>query len=483
MVTRYLGAFSATLRDKDGKRQATLLWGDPVHILDDSGPLHKVQARTWQGYLDPALLTDSSLLELYITDVGQGDGILFKTPDGLWHLMDGGIASREQMMQKGMANFVRWKFIKDLLLDKVALANIIISHPDYDHYGGLLDLLAGTLCDGRTFAIEVQNLYHNGIARFKQAPKLGAKAPGEVPAFPQSGRGVRRADSFITELLGDKASFAGPPRELASPFKELAALAGVVPQNVQRLSHLDQFLPGYAPGQSSVTMRVLGPIMEQFGGGAGLRDFGSDSKTVNGHSVVLRLDYGQARFLLSGDLNAASQKLLRCYHADSEFAVDVAKACHHGSEDIDTEFLRAMGARATIISSGDSEDYSHPRPVLVGAAGRYGRESTALDGAPLAPLVYSTELARSIRLDFPSATLVDADNDPQTPPAFYWPSRIRVKAGVGDNERYRSLRYTPLATDLVYGLVNVRSDGTHILCATMNEKSNDFDIKVFRAGV
>jgi hypothetical protein len=44
------------------------------------------------------------------------------------------------------------------------------------------------------------------------------------------------------------------------------------------------------------------------------------------------------------------------------------------------------------------------------------------------------------------------------------------------------LRYTPVMVDLVYGLVNVRTDGVNILCATMVEKNNDFDVKVFRAG-
>jgi hypothetical protein len=39
-----------------------------------------------------------------------------------------------------------------------------------------------------------------------------------------------------------------------------------------------------------------------------------------------------------------------------------------------------------------------------------------------------------------------------------------------------------LAVDLVYGLVNVRTDGKTILLATLEEKGSEFDIRVFQAG-
>jgi hypothetical protein len=41
----------------------------------------------------------------------------------------------------------------------------------------------------------------------------------------------------------------------------------------------------------------------------------------------------------------------------------------------------------------------------------------------------------------------------------------------------------PLAVDLIYGLINVRTDGTRILCAYMKEQTQDFDVQAFRAGV
>ena len=51
--------------------------------------------------------------------------------------------------------------------------------------------------------------------------------------------------------------------------------------------------------------------------------------------------------------------LLSCQPAD-EFSADVAKGCHHGSDDIDLRFVRAMAARrsayldvrASVVMSG-----------------------------------------------------------------------------------------------------------------------------------
>ncbi len=474
MVTRYVGSFTTVLRDDADHRLSTLIWGDALHVVESSGDRVRVRARGLQGWVDASSVSTRSLLELYVIDVGQGDGLLLKTPGGAWHLIDAGMASRDQMTKKGATNFVRWKFIRDLGRDTVSLDSVVVTHNDYDHYGGLLDLLSGRLFDGRTFDVEVGHLYHGGLARFLGAPTLGASEEAEVDPFPQGDHGLRRRGRFVTELLDDQDSFAHPARELQERFGEYAALAGRVPGEVRRLSYLDRFLPGYGPGEDDVQIRVLGPILERVGEDRwGLRTLGSDAETLNGHSVVLRVDYGTCRILLTGDLNSRSQKLLLSYQPAEEFTSDVAKACHHGAEDVDLAFVRAMQPKATVISSGDNEDYAHPRPVLMGAAGRYGREATDPDGDTLPPLIYSTELARSVKLGYASSVRVKDTDEVEKPAGF------DVAAGVTE-PAYRPLDETPLSTDLVYSLVNVRTDGEHLLCATMEEKGNDFDVKVFR---
>ncbi|MCU0963920.1 MAG: MBL fold metallo-hydrolase [Burkholderiaceae bacterium] len=475
------GRFKLPLKSDAGKTLCTLLWGDPLQEIERDGERVKVRARKRTGWVPASAVCDTGLLEIYVIDVGQGDGVLMRTPhDDAWHMIDAGIRAAEQMTRKGAANFVRWKFIDDLKLDRVTLKNMIVTHPDADHYGGMIDLLSGALTDGRGFAIDIDRFWHCGIGRFKDGDKLGAlRADTSSTPLAHADYKLKPEGKFIVELLDGKTHFGRPKRPFASGFADLAKLVGKVPKKVSSLSQTDGWLPGYAPAAGAAAIRVLGPIAEKLaGGGQGLRWLGSESVTRNGHSVVLRVDYGRARVLLTGDLNTASQRLLLSCQPAEEFNADVSKGCHHGSDDIDLRFVRAMAARATVISSGDNEDYAHPRPRILGASARYGRDSRDMDGGLMPPLLYSTELARSVGLDFASHTCTVAE-----PRVDFKPEQLEADFDDSPTGRYRRLSWLPMATDLVYGLVNVRSDGRRILCATMKEGSSDFDLQVFEAGV
>jgi hypothetical protein len=315
------------------------------------------------------------------------------------------------------------------------------------------------------------------MGRFDAAPKLGAMEPGIVPKPPFDDYGVREEGSFITELLDGKDSFGSPSRPFETPFDKLAQFVASVPLNVRRLSRDDGHVPGYAPGVGAVSIRVLGPVVETVSGKPGLRDLGSESETRNGHSVVLRVDYDKIRIMLTGDLNTASQRLLLSYESLLEFAVDVAKGCHHGSDDVDLRFVRAMKARVTVVSSGDNEDYAHPRPRILGASARYGREAKGVKGEVLPPLLYSTELARSVKLSHAAAVRRRGDSASEIAAA-----QAEVKTIVS-RAKFEALENTPISTDLVYGLINVRTDGERVLCGYMKEGSQDFELQLFRGGV
>jgi beta-lactamase superfamily II metal-dependent hydrolase len=148
------GKFKVPLKNDRDETVANLLWGDSVRVQEENGEQAKVKARQRVGWIPRSALTDQGLLELYVIDVGQGDGVLMRTPDDSWHLIDAGVTNEKQMTKKGAANFIRWKFLDDLGQDDVTLENVIVSHPDFDHYGGMLDLLPGrVLRPERTFPV------------------------------------------------------------------------------------------------------------------------------------------------------------------------------------------------------------------------------------------------------------------------------------------------------------------------------------------
>jgi glyoxylase-like metal-dependent hydrolase (beta-lactamase superfamily II) len=158
-----------------------------------------VEARGLPGFIPADHVTDTSLLEIYVIDVGQGDGILIRTPNDRWHAIDAGNDHTKQMTKKNAANFIRWKFKEDLGLKKIKLENVILSHSDRDHYGGLIDLFQGKVYHPeREFDIEVENFYHPGMGRFAAAPLRGQAIAGPVPEPPFDVYGINGTDTFIT---------------------------------------------------------------------------------------------------------------------------------------------------------------------------------------------------------------------------------------------------------------------------------------------
>jgi hypothetical protein len=98
--------------------------------------------------------------------------------------------------------------------------------------------------------------------------------------------------------------------------------------------------------------------------------------------------------------------------------------------------------------------------------------------------VYSTELARSINLGKPTKlTIADPAGDTVVEEDRLGAVRIDAKVTKAGDLRptikTRTLGSTYIVAGLIYGLVNVRTDGEKILCATLNEKDNTWQIKKF----
>jgi beta-lactamase superfamily II metal-dependent hydrolase len=457
------------------EKKVELLWGDQFRITGgpDDG-YYTGFARGVAGRVKSIDLGDESLLEFYFIDVGQGDGVLVRTPDGRHILVDGGYPRKSQPSGKNAADFVDWKFKKDYGKDTIVIDAMISSHCDSDHYGGLWDLINPNETHELDIdEVQIKKYYHAGISWWKSP--TGARSTGKV----ENGliTTLLENEDHIGEALESDADW-----KLQGEWRDFMELIYKQHIPVKRIYHEEGGdIKSFPEFDSEVDIKVLGPVQLTKNGSKGYKDLGDDSQNTNGHSITLRVDYGNFRLLLTGDLNANSQRVLLESHVGNKlaFQADVAKSCHHGSDDCSLEFLQHVHAGATVISSGDSEKHDHPRPAIVAASALTGFQQIK-DDKLITPLVYSTEISRSYKLG--RAYQVDIDGV-----SYNDMSKVDVKINETDagdlnpKTKIRRLDKAYIVSGIVYGLVNVRTDGKKIVCATMNEKVNKWEIKAFES--
>ncbi len=539
----------------------TLIWGDCVQIMERGDNVCRVRARGFTGDVATDRLTEDALMSIYFIDVGQGDGILVNTPDGRHLLVDGGLERAKQHTGKNAADFVDWKFYRDYGDYRIRLDSLMASHSDNDHYGGLHDLVRHNplrdnfLADRELdcLGVDITTFHHPGLSRWESRS-------GANPAH-HDGLGPRELDAdfnYFVRLLGDRddaeaSIINNATTELSGPWKYFVrdVLANDTNTGVMRVGLDRDVLQTSAElpdlwSADGYAIKVLGPVTVERGGQPCLPDLGPKSYNTNGHSICLRLDIGNARIMLTGDLNKPSMDWLSACYGDrmGAWQCDVAKACHHGSHKISYQFLEAMRPAATVISSGDAEGHAHPRPEIVAASAISGRIEIDRDNdVLLTPLVYSTEIERSIslgtvnRLEYIGVT-TDDDNVTHSgsllgrhyqainQKALLSPTEIadiealpedqqddlsgaikkanrslfreqeqailddtmqlKVGATIPRGPLGAEFKWLPFWRARVmeknhYGLVNVRTDGETVMCATMDETQEDWIVHTFPA--
>jgi len=469
---RYAVYPSAKVYDADGNEIQHLLWGDWVAVKGkpDSNGLISVKVRGDEGFMREDDLQPQRLLEIVFVDVGQGDGCLVVTPDDRKIIIDAGEADN-------MYRFLSWRF--NFRGGVRTLDAAVITHPDKDHYFGFSKLFE------EESPVRFKKIYHNGL--MEQYPK-------NKPLGPEVWEdGIKYiAKPLVTQY--DLETFLSEPssynRKLyPNLLKDALAKVEAGDNNICMLSAgADPTSPVYMDGfgkDQPVRFRVLGPVIEPDSlGNPRLRWFRDQptggsfntGKTKNGHSVILKLEYGDVSILLGGDLNTSAEAFLLQHYSgipwppkDSNrekilidiarmtFRSDVVKSCHHGSADFTDTFLEAINPAATVISSGDEESHAHPRSDTLGAIGLHGRGWR--------PLIFSTELSRSTRENEGNKReeigrileKIDNTDDPA----------VRQELVEQRDDLVNQLTRRNVT---VYGAINLRTDGKKVMFAYKLER-------------
>ena len=87
-------------------------------------------------------------------------------------------------------------------------------------------------------------------------------------------------------------------------------------------------------------------------------------ETENDRSLVMLLQYGEVRILLTGDIQHATESWLQAHRI--EMRADVMQVAHHGSKtSTQPDFVRHVRPRDGIISLGAGNPYGHPHPGVL----------------------------------------------------------------------------------------------------------------------
>lgn len=457
-------------RDASGKlagkaiKTIVLFWGDQVRITgkQEDRLVAEFQQREWvegkyksvkyEGLLPKkTIFRDDSVLKARFVDIGQGDGAIIETPKGQILFIDGG-------EEEHMRRYVNVAFSQVLRTKPLHCSAVIVTHGDADHFMGLTELLDATRNSNGDPMITADRVFHNGLVKVANAS--GATAFGK--SVKQDGK------TYATELEDDLTKV--PDSRMNSKFLawkaallKLKNKAGKKP-SIERLQFGDDAKFDFLMDED-IKVQVLGPITETVNGKPALRFLKtpgssslSASHTVNGHSIVLKLTYGNVRILFGADLNEESEEslLARARTDNISLTAEVLKVPHHGSSDFSPRILESIRAVVSIVSSGDessAKEYIHPRSGLMGALGRYSRATVDK------PLVYVTEMV-----------------------AFFkrYPGRNKVTeikgSGKDGKEVYSGFNAYSKAA---FGIVHVRTDGNRVLVATHSGKEDQKESYVF----
>ncbi|MGJ5814539.1 ComEC/Rec2 family competence protein [Paludibaculum fermentans] len=474
--THYVKADLARVYDStetEKKLLATLAWGDKVEVIsenaksveinidaatEDADGSFNIVKRSGFICTEPrkviAPLKNNKVLKFDFVDVQQGDGMVIETPGGKIMLVDGG---DNQLFARYLA--ARFRGSSDDQPKEIDC--ILVTHGDADHFAGLVEIRKSEKNSNpaKRLFIHPSRIFHNGLV----------KRPSDREQKDLLGPTVKSGDELLLTGLVDDLVTDVTAEEMNKPFREwrkaietFRCRGGVQMQRLQRgRDDAFGFLSDGEP--ESIKVTVLGPIPVRHQGKDALKFLGSPSKvarqdgdglnlnlkesrglsashTINGHSVVLHLQYGDFGFMLAGDLNAEAETVLVRDHNKGEISLkaDVLKVPHHGSADFKSAFLKAVAPAISVVSSGDEssrKEFIHPRANLVGALGRF----SSLDE----PLVFVTEMVAFFEMvGFVSPKEADA-NKKDSPPARFFAFRRSA-----------------------FGIVKVRTDGKRILVYT-----------------
>jgi beta-lactamase superfamily II metal-dependent hydrolase len=495
MVKKIVADDLVKVINKDGRKEllTILAWGDIVDVVDEThSEFYEIKTFKYRDVDDSnyekievsglikkkAALKkhgDIKVLKTSFVDVQQGDGICIETPLGRKILIDGGDNAL-------FARYLAQRYVGSSKDDPLIIDAIVVTHGDADHFAGLSEIWKSESHSQarKQLFLRPLRIFHNGIIK---GPST--RDGRSVPDREMLGKTKVYNDKlYLTELVDDLLEVE--PERLNDPFtswiqaiqawKNNGKKTKNYPMSISRLQFGDDDKFSFLHDEH-INIKVLAPFTQKISGiasfpmlsespkeismemaeeVAGLTKTYSASDTINGHSIVLQLQYGNVRFLFTGDLNQQSSlELQRRAHQDDGLHLEseIFKVPHHGSDDFSHTFIEAVKPVISIISSGDEnarKEHVHPRATIVGSLGRYSRVPR--------PLIFVTEMVAFFQYVGKSKVL-------------------KAKSSSDDDcQEYYGFKRSS------FGIVHIRTDGKRVLVFTHTGKRDLKEAYAFEVG-
>ncbi len=270
---------------------------------------------------------EAGFLVVHFIDVGGGDGILIETPSHKKILIDGGWSYADRKLGPAEYSTYLDEFLADDVVDLM-----IVSHPDYDHFSGLSDVLDRYV---------VRQLWYTGY----------------------DSEDLSRSWRDFLDKVGEEEGLL-----FLSPILDYLGLGSVIRfDDSDTHSAADDVVLTLINGQQWIGNVAYGSS----------RKLSKEGQRRNSSSLVLRMDYGETSFLFTGDTNGRnkdSDDLDACDDQElfmvrnnknpenplhGRLDCTVLKVAHHGSNgSASLPFLEAVKPAWAVISAG--VHYGHP---------------------------------------------------------------------------------------------------------------------------
>ncbi len=240
-----------------------------------------------------------------ILDVGQGDGIFMRGPEGGTYLVDGGSSDVKKVGQYRIETFLKSQGVG-------VIDYVLISHGDSDHMNGVEELIERQDIGVRigTLILPVQEVWDEALVGIaEKAKKYGVRV-----VVIGSGQSIKEGNMTITCIQPGNPGTKVENRESEGQNKE----------------------EGYEPGNEA--------------------------------SMVLAVKFGKFDMLLTGDVEGGGEeqltKQLEEQYRDCTW--EILKVAHHGSKNSSSEeFLRQVKPAYAFISAGRENRYGHPHQETI----------------------------------------------------------------------------------------------------------------------